>query len=153
LWKFTLWPLRRIHIIIFIILFVVATNNMSKLDHFMNLGFIFFVSAYITFDRVYRKTGIVLLIFMSWFIISSYYYSLNYHIIEINPKTKKSCEWWGMWSSDNNPDWKHGSSVYFRCAPSAKIWILLIVFKQLNVINVLFSDQGEVAKLETKCYQ
>jgi hypothetical protein len=90
---------------------------------------------------------------MSWFVIAQYYYSLNYHVIAEDPKVNLKLEWWGFWLKSNKPDWKVDTSVYFRYVPDIKIWILMIVFKILNVINVLFSDRAEVVKLETKCYQ
>ena len=153
LWKLTLYPLRRVHYLIFIILFVIESRTEKSINHFMNLGFIFFFAVYITFDWLYRKTAIILLVFMSWFIISQYYYSLHYKVISTDSKINLKCEWWGMWLTNNKPEWKDNSSIYFRYAPDVEIWVLLIIFKLLNVINVLLRDRGEVVKLETKCYQ
>jgi len=153
LWKLSLYPLRRFHYIILLTLFILATRDMKDMNTIMNLGFIFFFAAYITFDRFYRKTSKSLTIFMSWFILTQYYYSLNYHRFENNDKLANKCKWYGLWSKSNKPNWKIGSSVYFKYAPDARVWIFLIVFKLMNMINVLFSDRKEVSKLETKCYQ
>jgi len=151
LWKLTLYPLRRFHYLILFTLFILATRDMKDLNSFMNLGFIFFFAAYITFDRFYRLTSKSLLLFMSYFIIAQYYYSLNYHLFSRDLANK--CEWYGLWSKSYEPNWKYGSGVYFNYAPDPRVWIFLIIFKLLNMINVLFSDRKEVSKLETKCYQ
>ena len=68
---------------------------------------------------------------------------MNYHVFETDKKINDWAAWFGMFEPENKRDdwkWKLGSSVYFRVFPQPEIWGLLIIFKLLNVINILYSD-------------
>jgi hypothetical protein len=50
-----------------------------------------------------------------------------------------------MWSKDYTTvviDWKIGSSVYFRVYPMFMLWVILVVFKELRVINQMCLDKA-----------
>ena len=113
----------------------------------------FFFALYLTFDSLYRQTSVILIIFIATFIVTSYYYSLYFKLFEKDQIINKKCEWFGMWTQHNKPDWKRDSSVYFRYSPYIYQWILLIVMKLLNTINTLFKDKEQVKKLETLSYE
>ena len=113
----------------------------------------FFFALYMTFDSLYRYTSFILIIFVSNFIITSYYYSLYYPIITTDKFINVKCEWFGMWTPNSKPDWNEKSSIYFRYSPYFYQWILLIVMKLLTTINTLFKDKGLTKKLESICYE
>ena len=116
----------------------------------------FFFALYMTFDSLYRITSVALIIFVSFFIISSYYYSLNVLIIDRDKAINESCKWFGMWTDKDEKVLKaqsNASNLYFRYSPYIYQWILLIVMKLLNTINTLFKDKDLVQQLEISCYE
>ena len=58
-----------------------------------------------------------------------------------------------MYNVYDKPDWKKGSSVYFKMNCQPEVWLIIIVFKLLNSTNELFRDKAEVAHLETVAYE
>lgn len=76
-WIYCFFACRYAHVLILISLFI---KGVVKLNCFNNLGYMVFFAIYTAYENIYRKTGIVLMIFSSIFIIGQYFYSLHYQI-------------------------------------------------------------------------
>lgn len=55
-------------------------KGISNINNIKNLGFMIFFVVYTAYEEIYRKTSVLLIIFISFFIAVQYYYSLFYKI-------------------------------------------------------------------------
>lgn len=92
-------------------------NGSEKLNRAKNLGFMIFFVMYTANEQLYRKTGWVLILFISFFIFGRYFFSLMYHRYQNDPDAMKNALWLGLYDEDNVPHWQKGGSVYFRQQP------------------------------------
>lgn len=112
-----------------------------------------FFAVFLYNEEYYRKSSKVLVVFMSFFVLSQYYYSLKYMIISKNKIINERCLWFKMYDKKDMPDWKVGSSLYFRHTPYPFQWFILISMSILNSINQLYSDKNETTKMQDKVYE
>jgi hypothetical protein len=110
---------------------------------------IFFVM-YTANEQLYRKTGWVLILFISFFIFGRYFFSLMYHRYQNDPDAMKNALWLGLYDEDNVPHWQKGGSVYFRQQPQIFNWVVLLAMSILKTINTIYQDSDE---LEAFCIE
>jgi hypothetical protein len=65
-WKFVFYFLKYIHTFTLFVLFIYGCK---KLNNFKNLGFMLFFCFYTAYEDLYRKTSVLLIIFISIFIV------------------------------------------------------------------------------------
>ena len=61
--------------------------------------------------------------------------------------------WLNFFEEKTMPNWKEGSSIYFRHTPYIFDWVVLLMMNLLNLINILYVDQEKTQKLEVRCYE
>lgn len=149
-WKLLFFVLKNIQQGVLILLFLNGANN---LNHFDNLGFILFFVVYTTSEWLYRKTCKLLTIFISFFILGQYYFSLRYKVYMEDPVLARRMEWLNFYQTEKQVAWTPGSSIYFRHTPYPFFWFLLILMSLLNLINVLYVDKALVRNLTQHCYE
>jgi hypothetical protein len=120
-WRIGFFLMRYAHNLVLVALLL---KGKSDLNSFQNLGFMIFFVLYTASEAVYRKTGILLIIFVAFFIAGQYYYSLSYKKHEINPTKNEFLRWLGLYST--KPDWKDEDDYYFRHTPYAFDWLVLL---------------------------
>jgi len=125
-------------------------NGAQNLNHFRNLGFMFFFVIYTASMDFYRKTSKALVLFVAFFIVGEYFYSLEYH--RFDAAMRNRFEWLSFWNKDSPPTWKTGSSIFFRHTPNMFDWAVLLLMNLLNLINYFFRDAEEVAAMEEICF-
>ena len=149
IWLF--FACRWAHIIILISLFVKGVLSLNCIN---NLGYMAFFAIYTAYEGVYRRTGKILIIFSSIFIIGQYFYSLHYQIYmrADNEKQIKNLYWWNMFPyayhvpSNHMSDPFHikdGEALYFRLAPHFEEWSNVLLMKILVEINVMYTGPEE----------
>jgi len=74
-WIWVFFALRWAHVVILILLFTKGVLNLNCIN---NLGYMGFFVIYTAYENIYRKTGTILIIFSSVFIVAQYFYSLHY---------------------------------------------------------------------------
>lgn len=153
-YKFLFFFLKHIQTLVLICLFF---NGAQNLNHFRNLGFMLFFVIYTASMELYRKTSKALVLFVAFFIVGEYFYSLEYHRFEIKGETKltamqKRFEWLSFWNVSNPPNWKQGSSIFFRHTPNIFDWAVLLLMNLLNLINYFFRDKKEVEEMQQICF-
>jgi len=113
---------------------------------------LFFVT-YTANMNLYRKTSKALVFFVAVFILGQYFFSLEYHNYENSHVWMERFEWLGFYDKGHAPDWKQGSSIFFRHKPKFFDWAVLLLMNLLNLINYLFQDKEEVAEMDRICYE
>jgi hypothetical protein len=63
-----------------IVLMFLFLNGITNINNMKNLGFMIFFVVYTAYVDIYRKTSALLILFISFFIASQYYYSLVWKI-------------------------------------------------------------------------
>ena len=168
-WKFSFVFFRYIHLGVLLAMFL---NGMQRIDCLENLTYILFFVIFLTFDKIYRKFSIIMVIFMCTEIVLQYYFGLKYHTFITDPKAMWRIQWFGFILCDkytdavfyepvswqalqkecvqtavNFPNWKKDSSVYFRHLPYFKNVVMLVVLSMLHQINYIFKDDLEVNRM------
>ena len=82
LWKLSFNILKHIHKPIFLILFIMGTFDIKKLDSLKSLGYICLFAVFLPFEHLYRLCPMLTGIFISLFIITEYYFEMHYTIIK-----------------------------------------------------------------------
>jgi len=147
-YKFLFFFLKHIQTLVLICLFA---NGAQNLNHFRNLGFMLFFVVYTASMAFYRKTSKALVLFVAFFIVGEYFYSLEYH--RFDRPMQKRFEWLSFWNKDSPPNWKPGSSIFFRHTPNVFDWAVLLLMNLLQLINYFFRDAEEVADMEEICFE
>lgn len=146
-YKFLFFFLKHIQTLVLICLFI---NGAQNLNHFRNLGFMLFFVVYTASMDLYRKTSKALVLFVAFFIVGEYFYSLEYH--RFDKAMQQRFEWLSFWNTDNPPSWKPGSSIFFRHTPNIFDWLVLLLMNLLNLINYFFRDKKEVEEMQKICF-
>jgi hypothetical protein len=76
-WKLVFFSMKYIQSIVLLTLFLKGISNINNIK---NLGFMIFFVIYTAYEEIYRKTSVLLVMFISFFIAVQYYYSLFYKI-------------------------------------------------------------------------
>jgi hypothetical protein len=135
MWKFLFLFLKYIQSIVLITLFVQGSDN---LNHLKNLGFMIFFVAYTASEKLYRSTSVFLTIFIAFFLLGQYYFSLNYKKSMNDKILMGRLEWLNFFDTNKMPTWSETTSIYFRYTPYLFDWGVLICMSILNTINFLF---------------
>jgi hypothetical protein len=147
-YKFLFFFLKHIQTLVLICLFF---NGAQNLNHFRNLGFMLFFVIYTASMELYRKTSKALVLFVAFFIVGEYFYSLEYHRFDKAMQTR--FKWLSFWNHSNPPNWKPGSSIFFRHTPNIFDWAVLLLMNLLNLINYFFRDKKEVEVMQRICFE
>ena len=81
-WNFLYFFFKYIQCIVLVILFI---NGAGQLNNLRNLGFMIFFIVYSASEEAYRNTGNLLIIFLAYFIVGQYAFSLIYLEFEGDP--------------------------------------------------------------------
>jgi hypothetical protein len=114
---------------------------------------VFFV-VYTAYEGIYRKTAIFLILFMSFFILSQYYFSPHWEYDVDNERRMSGLHWLGIYNSDDRSDPfnnKDAKSFYFRLKPEIFDWFILFAMSILNSVNQMYSYKKDVMKITKKC--
>lgn len=136
-WKFAYFFLKYIHSVVLVILFIQGSGS---LNNARSLGFMLFFVMYTAYPETYRSTSFLLIIFISFFIVAQYQFSLVYQSYEEDKQLMQEKLWMGFYSKGSEPNWKYGDSVYWRHKPEGFYWVLLILMFVLKMINQVFID-------------
>lgn len=71
-------------------------RGIGRLNAVNNLGFLFFFVLYSAYQKVYRHTGFLLVIFISIFILGQYFMSLYYQIYMHDEIRIRNLYWWNI---------------------------------------------------------
>lgn len=78
--------------------------GMQEINLLMNLGFMIFFTIFTAYEEIYRKTGFLLLYFISYFILVQYYFSLHYNLNVEDKHLMRSYRWFGIYNSKELSD-------------------------------------------------
>lgn len=106
-WNMLFFVFKYIQSVALVALFINGSNN---LNHFRNLGFMFFFVVYTSSEYLYRKTSKCLVIFIAFFVGGQYYFSLVYRKYLDDPTTWKTLEWLNLFEEEKAPNWMPGDS-------------------------------------------
>lgn len=127
-----------------VILFI---NGAGQLNNLRNLGFMIFFIVYSASEEAYRKTSSLLVIFLSYFILGQYAFSLVY--LEYKGEgSYDTYKWFGLYEL-SGPNWRLGDEIYFRHTPWTFYWVVLVLMAILKAINQIFLDSSEGVKSKT----
>lgn len=93
LWKFSFYVLRYIQLLVLLMLFIFGEKHIDVLP---NLVYICAFVVYTTYDRFYRKSSILLIIFMALQIFGQYFFGLKYHMFIRNKFEMNRIAWMGL---------------------------------------------------------
>lgn len=127
---------------------------MDHINELRNLGFMVFFVTFTAQEWLYRKLNFLLIIFVGFFIIGQYYYSLVYMKFKDDPDFVERLAWWNIYEGDKHPNWQPGDSVYFRHTPYVRDWFVLILMSALRFINIFFTaDKDQTNLLQQESYE
>lgn len=63
-----------------ILLFFLFVRGFSDLNNILNLGYLIFFAVYTAYENIYRRTCIILVLFVGTKIVGEYYYSLFWQL-------------------------------------------------------------------------
>lgn len=120
----------------------------SKFNMFQ-IGFMFFFVAYGSSDYLFRKTSVLLPMFISFFIIIRYIWSL----VWVNfPNYEQQSDFFNMvdgWV----PPADYETNRYWARKPNMVYWGLLFMMTLLHTINRFFPDSNQNKKYLDECYE
>jgi hypothetical protein len=178
-WKFAFYFLRYIQLIVLLSLFLCGE---TEIDLLPNLVYICAFVVYTTFDKFYRKTSIILIIFMVFQLFGQYFFGLKYHMFIEDKMKMYTMRWLGFtqcteYTYDNIatktwqeirglclkekdsmfPNWHkeidgNVQSIYFRQVPYWPDIVILIIMSMLHQINYIYKNEKEVARMQVKVY-
>lgn len=137
-WKLSIYFFRSMHIFVLGYLFLQASSN---LDNFRSMGIMMFFAFFTANEALYRATSKVLLLFITFFILAQYFFSLTYINYSNDKILMQSCKWFNMYTK--RPTWADNgkiTSVYFRHTPYVYDWAILMMMAALNVVNNLYTN-------------
>ena len=80
-YKLAYFIFKHIHSVVLVILFIQGSGNLNS---FKSLGFMLFFVVYTAYHQTYRSTSFLLIMFVSFFIIAQYQFSLVYQRYQEN---------------------------------------------------------------------
>jgi hypothetical protein len=119
------------------VLLLVFVYGLKNLYTVKNLGFMVFFVVYTAYEWLYRKTGVILILFTSFFIVAQYYFSLHYRIFAEDKYLRQQFKFYTIFRKDStDPFGTEGKeSMYFRLTPQPFDWVILLLMSVLNNIN------------------
>ena len=75
------------------LLFFLFVRGFSNLNNVLNLGYLIFFAVYTAYENVYRKSSVILVLFVGGKIVGEYYYSLYWKIDSDNERFLKRLKW------------------------------------------------------------
>lgn len=123
-WKFIFFMLKYIQTLVLVALFLNGSNSLNSMR---NIGFMVFFVIYTTSEYLYRTTSKLLTMFISFFILGQYYFSLNYMKYEDDQHILNRLKWLNLFQVDKFPTWQKGDPIYFRHTPYPFDWMVLVM--------------------------
>jgi len=111
IYKLVYFVLKYIHTLVLVILFIQGSGTLNSAR---SLGFMLFFVVYTAYPEIYRSTSFLLIIFISFFIVAEYQFSLVYQSYVDDTQLMKEKLWMGFYEEHRKPNWKYGDSVYWR---------------------------------------
>ena len=178
LWKFSFYIFRYIQLLVLLTLFIFGEQHIDLLP---NLVYICAFVVYTTYERLYRKSSILLIVFLALQIFGQYFFGLKYHMFIEHPVEMNHIAWLGLtrcheyyldniqtmtWRTLRDkcakqhatfPTWHKEvdgkpQSIYFRQIPFWQDILILIIMSALHQINYFYKDQREVTRIQSKVY-
>lgn len=146
MWKLVFFGTRYIQSFGLALMFV---HGLRDLYTVQNLGFMIFFVVYTAYEELYRRTSVLLIIFISIFIVGQYYASLHYRIYVYNDQMRDQLKFYTIFPNNSmDPfDIKGEDSIYFRLKPRMFDWAILLMMSLLNSINDMYKNREEIEKL------
>lgn len=76
-----------------VLLFFLFIRGITDLNNILNLGYLIFFAVYTAYENIYRKTSMILVLFIGQRIIGEYYYSLFWKLNEGDERFLKKLRW------------------------------------------------------------
>jgi hypothetical protein len=144
-------------------LFFLFVRGFSNLNNILNLGYLIFFAVYTAYENIYRKTSLILVLFVGQKIIGEYYYSLFWQLHKDDERFLKRLRWCNY--IPQNPNYtdpydqyrekydfeialSEKDPMYLNVFPTAQAWVVLIFMSFLQDINAMYKDKENVAKLK-----
>ena len=93
LWKFAFYLFRYIQLLVLLTLFLFGEQHIDLLP---NLVYICAFVVYTTYERLYRKSSKLLIVFLALQILGQYFFGLKYHMFVEHPEEMKRVAWLGL---------------------------------------------------------
>lgn len=93
--------MRYLHYIVLLVLFWDGKN----INQLRNLGFMCFFTVYVSSESLYRKTSVLLNIFIAFFIFGQYYFSLTYYRWYGNKPLMETLKYMNMYEEGKIVEW------------------------------------------------
>jgi len=150
IWKMLFFFFKYIQMFVLLYLFL---NGISNLNNLKNLGYMLFFVVYTAYEEVYRKTGVLLILFNASFIMGQYLFTFVYPlVIDDQMMMQSRYKWLNLYPNSNpstNPfNFSDGESMYFRFIPEMADWIVLVSLSLLQQVNTMYRQKEEIVKLE-----
>lgn len=118
-------------------LLLVFLYGLKNLYTVKNLGFMVFFVVYTAYEWLYRKTGVILILFVSFFIVAQYYFSLHYRIFVDDKYIRNQFKFYTIFPEDSTDPFgiRGKESMYFRLKPTPIDWVILLLMSVLNSLN------------------
>lgn len=146
LWKIVFILAVRLHTpVLFLMLFMGNSKNFNLFQ----LGFMFFFIAYGASHSLYVKTSIMLPLFVGFFIVGQYWWSLIYSQQEFMLGYNQETDFFYVvdgWTPPENPD-----NFYWARLPNITLWALFLLMHLLHTICKQFPDREQNQKYLAEC--
>ena len=140
-WRFMYLGLKHLQVLVLVALYV---NGSGNLNSARNLGFMVFFTVYTASEKLYRRTNVLLIIFISFFIFGQYYFSLTIYRYIDNAKMMRRLQWMNMYENKKQlEEWSEEKTVYFRHKPYMLDYFVLLLMAALNLVNQLYNDKKD----------
>lgn len=109
-----------------------------------------FFTIYTASDYAYRKSNLLLTIFISFFIIGQYHFSLFYYRYVDDEALMATLKFMNLFKENKVRLWTETVPVYFRHVPYPVDFFVLCLTALLNIINTMYhGEEGE--KMMQEC--
>jgi hypothetical protein len=142
LWKLVFVVAVRLHTPVLFLMLFMGNQNFNLFQ----LGFMFFFIAYGASHSLYVRTSIMLPMFVGYFILSQYFWSLVYKDIDGYNKYTDFLYLVDGWEP---PEDYH--DFYFARMPNLTLWTLFLIMHLLHTINAQFPDTEQNTKYLAEC--
>lgn len=147
-WKLAFFALRYVQSLVLLFLFF---SGISHINNARNLGYMLFFVVYTAYEQVYRKTSLLLIFFISFFILGQYYFSFVWPLVAQGSRESRY-RWLYLYPYENpsSDPFKESKedTLYFRIAPQPLDWAVLILMNLLQIVNQMYTNREAVLKLE-----
>lgn len=118
--------------------------GLRDLNTVQNLGFMIFFVVFTAYEKLYRRTSVLLVLFISIFIVGQYYFSLHYQIFAQDKQMRMQFKFYSLFLNNSKDPFniKGKESIYFRLKPQIFDWTILLMMSLLNNINEMYKHHA-----------